>query len=197
MGANPHQPRTLRSLALALAIVVGAVVAVVAVPGSAAAATSSCPTVYWGSLAKTSSRMTTEPIVGVRTGIHPCYDRVVVDLAGADTGRLGFDVRYVTAVHREGIGTTVALRGAADIQIVVRAPGYNIRTGAATFRPANPNELTGLAGYPVLRQLAYAGSFEGQTTIGLGVRARLPMRVFVLPGPGTGQRLVIDVYQHW
>ena len=38
-----------------------------------------------------------------------------------------------------------------------------------------------------------AGSFEGQTTIGLGVRARLPFRVFVLAGPGSGSRLVVDV----
>jgi hypothetical protein len=40
--------------------------------------------------------------------------------------------------------------------------------------------------------VAWAGSFEGQSTIGLGVRARLPFRVLQLPG-----RLVIDVAHHW
>jgi hypothetical protein len=45
--------------------------------------------------------------------------------------------------------------------------------------------------------LASAGSFEGQTTIGLGVRARLPFRVFTLDGPGNGSRIVIDVAHHW
>ena len=30
-----------------------------------------------------------------------------------------------------------------------------------------------------------------------GVRARLPFRAFVLPGPGTGSRLVVDVGHQW
>ena len=33
--------------------------------------------------------------------------------------------------------------------------------------------------------------------LGLGVRARLPMRAFVLDGPGDGTRLVIDVAHRW
>ncbi len=45
--------------------------------------------------------------------------------------------------------------------------------------------------------MAYAGSFEGQTTLGLGVRARLPFRAFVLAGPGDGSRLVVDVAHRW
>ena len=48
-----------------------------------------------------------------------------------------------------------------------------------------------------IRQVAWAGSFEGQTTIGLGVRARLPMRAFVLNGPGDGLRVVVDVAHRW
>ena len=54
-----------------------------------------------------------------------------------------------------------------------------------------------MAGYSTFRQVAWAGSFEGQTTVGLGVRARLPFRVFALTGPGTGSRLVIDVAHRW
>ncbi|HEY8820344.1 MAG TPA: hypothetical protein VIM49_00085 [Dermatophilaceae bacterium] len=52
-------------------------------------------------------------------------------------------------------------------------------------------------GFSTFRQIASGGSFEGYTTIGLGVRARLPMRAFVLAGPGTGSRVVIDVAHHW
>jgi hypothetical protein len=33
--------------------------------------------------------------------------------------------------------------------------------------------------------------------VGLGVRARLPFRVFKLDGPGEGSRLVIDVAHQW
>jgi hypothetical protein len=42
-----------------------------------------------------------------------------------------------------------------------------------------------------------AGSFEGLTTIGLGVRAKLPFRVFTLNGPDGHSRLVIDVAHRW
>jgi hypothetical protein len=45
--------------------------------------------------------------------------------------------------------------------------------------------------------MAWAGSFEGQTTIGVGVRARLPMRTFVLSSTGGGYRVVVDVAHRW
>jgi hypothetical protein len=51
--------------------------------------------------------------------------------------------------------------------------------------------------YRTFRQVAFAGSFEGQTTIGLGVRARLPFRVLTLTGPGTSSRIVVDVAHSW
>lgn len=54
-----------------------------------------------------------------------------------------------------------------------------------------------VTGYRTFRQVAFTGSFEGQTLIGLGVRARLPMPAFVLDGPGDGSRLVIDVAHRW
>jgi hypothetical protein len=54
-----------------------------------------------------------------------------------------------------------------------------------------------VTGYSTFRQVAWAGTFEGQTTVGLGVRARLPFRVFTLAGPGSGSRLVIDVAHRW
>ena len=61
-----------------------------------------------------------------------------------------------------------------------------------------PNgELLDPAGYRTFRHVAWAGSFEGQSTLGLGVRARLPFRVFLLDGPGTGSRMVVDVAHRW
>ena len=61
-----------------------------------------------------------------------------------------------------------------------------------------PNgELIDTTHFRTFRHVAWAGSFEGMTTIGLGVTARLPFRAFVLPGPGDGSRLVIDVAHRW
>jgi hypothetical protein len=57
-----------------------------------------------------------------------------------------------------------------------------------------------VSGYPTFRQVAWAGSYEGSTTMALGVRARLPFRVFPLPGTpqsDDGPRLVIDVAHAW
>ena len=52
-------------------------------------------------------------------------------------------------------------------------------------------------GFRTFRDLVYGGSFEGQTDFALGVRARLPFRVFVLAGPGGNSRLVVDVAHQW
>lgn len=166
-----------------------------ALVGAPAAEAATCA-VTWGSTAKTSAPMTSRQITNVRTGRHTCYDRLVIDLNGAGRTTTGYDVRYVSAVHQEGSGAVVPLRGGAKLQIVVRAPAYNT-AGRPTYNPANRRELSNVTGYRTFRQVAFAGSFEGQTTLGLGVRARLPMRVFVLAGPSTGQRLVVDVAHHW
>ena len=78
------------------------------------------------------------------------------------------------------------------------------------YAPRNWNELVNVSGYRTFRQvkrvsevsdftsddepLVVGGTFQ----VGLGVRARLPFRVFTLPGlrPGSS-RLVIDVAHRW
>jgi hypothetical protein len=183
------------------AIVLSAVLAVPAMVSTAPAnaANVTCPVVYWGSVPKTADADgPTETIVNVRTGAHACYDRLVVDINGS--GPVGYDIRYVDNVYTEGRGDVVALAGGAKIQVVVQAPSYDINTGQITYTPidqAQSQQLTNLAGYRTFRQVTFGGSFEGQTTFGLGVRARLPMRAFVLSGPGTGQRLVVDIAHQW
>ncbi|GAA1718361.1 AMIN-like domain-containing (lipo)protein [Brachybacterium phenoliresistens] len=150
--------------------------------------------ITWGSLAKTRSGFAYDThLTNLRAGQHTCYDRLVIDLDGDVTG---YSIRYVTAVHAPGSGTAVPLAGAADLQIIVHAPAYD-DGGRATYSPANPTKAVSVDGYRTFRQVALAGSFEGETTVGLGVRARLPMRAFVLDGPGGGSRIVVDVAHQW
>lgn len=149
--------------------------------------------IHWGSLAESRAAMSTARVTDVRVGRHACFDRFVVDLRGDVRG---YDVRYVTAVFTEGEGRRVPLAGAADLQIVVRAPAHTA-SGQPTYAPANRNRIVNVDGFRTFRQAAYLGSFEGQTSFGLGVRARLPFRVFALDGPGTGSRLVVDVAHRW
>jgi hypothetical protein len=126
----------------------------------------------------------------VRAGRHACFDRLVLD--GASFAR----VRYVDAVRADGSGEIVALRGGARLEIVT-ARADDVETGAPTYSPADPLELVDVAGWTTLRQVAFAGSFEGQTTVGAGVRARLPFRVFTLTTAGSDPRVVIDVAHRW
>ena len=87
----------------------------------------------------------------------------------------------------------IALRGGAFIDVTVFAPAYDLNGTPTVDLGALPRT----SGYRTFRQVASGGSFEGYTTIGLGVRARLPFRVFTLSGPGSGSRLVIDVAHRW
>jgi hypothetical protein len=99
----------------------------------------------------------------------------------------------------DGSGRPVPVRGAADLQIVLTAPSYDQHSNR-TYAPSNPRELVNVAGYSTFRQVAFAGSFEGYTTIALGVRARLPFRVFTLAGTPQSDdtpRVVIDVAHRW
>lgn len=186
----------LRVLILAVTAALGAVL--LAPSATATAAAPSCG-VTWGSMAKSASTPTRSLVLDVRAGRHACYDRLVIDLGGRSLRFGSYDVRYVPLVRADGSGAAVPVRGAADLQITLRAPAYDER-GNATFAPANRREVVSAAGYRTFRQVAWAGSFEGQTTLALGVRARLPFRVSTLPAlPGSemGPRLVIDVAHAW
>jgi hypothetical protein len=147
----------------------------------------------WGSGAKVAERMSSAPISRVRTAQHRCFDRMVVDLRSAPGA--GWRVRYRTTVQAPGSGTVVPLRGNADLEVVAMAPAHDQR-GAPTFRPADRREVADVSAYRSFRQLAFAGSFEGETTFGLGVRTRLPFRVFAVEGP-SGTKLVVDVAHRW
>lgn len=152
--------------------------------------------IWWGSLAKKNAvSHTTGTLDGVRAGRHACYDRLVLDVDDVPRG-LSYDVRYVDTVRAEGSGRAVPLAGGADLRVVLRAPAHDAQ-GRATYRPADRAHLVDVTGWSTFRQVAWAGSHEGQTTVGLGVRARLPFRAFVLDGPGDGARLVVDVAHRW
>lgn len=151
--------------------------------GTAAAA--ACPT-GWGSLPEDNPVMGTGEVDTIRTGSHDCFDRVVIDIDGPAGG---WRAEYVSQVTADGSGFVVPTPGAAKIQFIVRHPWYS--------GPANGVSVANVAGFHTLRSVVAAGSFEGQTTFGVGVRARLPFRVFALPGPGGHSRIVLDVARRW
>jgi hypothetical protein len=122
---------------------------------------------------------------------------VVFHLNGPDP--VGYSVRYVDVVREDGSGRPVPVAGAAALQVVINAPalgqdshGY---VGKVLAEPrADFYTPAQLAGWSSLREVRYAGSFEGQTTIAVGVRARVPFRVFtVLDSSSDYRSVVLDV----
>jgi hypothetical protein len=177
---------TLSTLALAAAALVSATA--VAPAGAAPGASRPCAT-RWGSTPEDRTPGSTGQLTGVRAGRHACFDRLVLDVSG---GVQGWFVRYVEQVRHDGSGEVVPVRGGARLQVTVTAPP---RPTDAWFR--EDGSLLDTSGYRTFRDLRWAGGFEGSSTVGLGVRARLPFRVHVVPGPGSGSRLVVDVAHRW
>ncbi len=57
--------------------------------------------------------------------------------------------------------------------------------------------MVNVSGFRTFRQACWGGTFEATTTVGLGVRARLPFRVFTIEGSKDTTRLVVDVAHTW
>ena len=195
MGSRLRMRLTLATGLSAAVLAVGVVPAV----AGAASAGPYCG-ISWGSRAKVTPEMTGAPLVGVRVGRHDCFDRLVVDLGGAPAP--GYNVRYIEPPYRaEGSGAPLLVAGGAVIQITVNAPSYDTNGNATvpwagTAIVVRPDQFQA-AGYRTFKDLVWGGSYEGHSSFGLGVRARLPFRVFQLDGPGGGTRLVIDVAHQW
>lgn len=173
----------MRRFALVIAAIL---VAMTVVPASAGAA--ACAPVGWGSGPKTASSGYGGVVTDIRSGQHECFDRLVIDthLAGG-----GYLVRYTDEVTYVGSGEPVPLRGGAKLFVTAYSPSYD-EDFDPTYEPADPAEVVDVTGYRTFRQVAWAGSWEGTTDLGLGVRALLPFRVLTLP-----DRIIVDVAHQW
>ncbi|UQA90796.1 AMIN-like domain-containing (lipo)protein [Streptomyces halobius] len=160
--------------------------------GAKAASDATCSTV-WGSGDKSATDANAEPLKNIRTGQGACYDRMVFDISGA-TGKAGYHVGYVDAFHQDGSGQRIPVTGGAILEIYVSAPSHDPETGRQTYagRAGKPLPGVNLTGYQTFKDTKFGASFEGQTQVGLGVRARLPFRVLQ-----SGDQLIVDVAHHW
>jgi hypothetical protein len=155
----------------------------------------------WGSQPQVDRNYTSATIRNLRAGRHPCFDRLVVDLGPRLPGlpgpdATGYHVEYVPQVIDDPSDDVVPLAGGAFLAVVVRASAYDEEMHP-TYSPADRFHAVNVDGFPTFRQVAFRHTFEGQTLIAVGVRARLPFRTFVLPGPGAGSRFVLDVAHRW
>ncbi|MFC3502120.1 hypothetical protein ACFOOK_14270 [Micromonospora krabiensis] len=194
----------IRSALTALAVLVAGLVAgagsgtadTVGTAGTARAVATGSPYcgITWGSGEKTAGTLSSAPLVEVRTGRHECHDRVVFEFDGPVSG---YAVGYgETWTEGEGLPLSPYTAGGALLRVSLRAPAYD-ETHAATVPYRVGEHAANVLRYQTLRDVVFGGSFEGYTTFAVGVRARLPFRVFVLAGPGTHSRIVVDVAHQW
>lgn len=123
-------------------------------------------------------------LIGIRTGAHPTYDRIVLDFAGPAPR---VSSRFVDQLIQDGSGNVEPLDGNAFAEV------------QAT--PAQAHDDAGRPSYPGPRKfktpalsnamaVALTGDFEGVVTLGVGMRRQAPVTVFTLANP---TRVVIDV----
>jgi hypothetical protein len=179
-----------RSVAVLTALTVTLTTALSLAPARALApAAEPACSVRWGSQPRAVPTGSAGTLADVRAGGHACFDRLVLDVDGDVDG---YFVRYVDTVYQDGSGFPVRVRGGARLQVIATVPGTLTGVG-----PTPRGEVVDVSRMRTLRHVAWAGSFEGQTTLGVGVRAHLPYRVVLLDGPGNTARLVVDVAHTW
>jgi hypothetical protein len=140
--------------------------------------------IRWGSQGKfVEPHASSATLTNVRVGRHACYDRLIIDMAGPASG-------YWAHIQETDDGR---------IYLSILAAGNVPREHYERFEPS-------VAGFRTFRdvQLGSTGTEGvGSSQIDVRLRARLPFRVFTLPGgggyaaPGTEARLVVDVSHRW
>jgi hypothetical protein len=152
----------------------------------------------WGTGPKQSPPFTQAPLYLVRVGRHDCYDRVVLVINTPQA--VGFHVQYVGVVRDDGSGRPRPVAGGAALEVIVHAPPQGLDDqGHQPGRPfASPGQVlygpAQLAGWRSLREVRHANYFEGQSTLAVGVRQRLPFRAYALAdAPNHVMRVVLDI----
>jgi hypothetical protein len=123
-------------------------------------------------------------LTGIRTGTHPTFDRVVLDLSGP---RPQAGSRFVDELIRDGSGEVEWLTGAAFAEVHATPSqahddaGHPSYPGPKKFRTPNLGNVMAVA---------ITGDYEGVLSLGIGMRKQTWLNVFTLSNP---TRVVIDV----
>jgi hypothetical protein len=118
---------------------------------------------------------------------------MVFDITGPARGT-GYHVGYVGTFHQDGSGERIAVSGGAILQIHVSAPSYDPATLKPTYAGKAGQRLPGVnvTGYRTFKDTRFGASYEGQTQVAVGVRAKLPFRVL-----RSADHLIVDVAHRW
>jgi hypothetical protein len=116
---------------------------------------------------------------------------MVIDVQDGPIGRW-------TASYSEADPTWFMARGGANLIVGVSNAVVPAPDGLHSAAVDDFYEATDVTGYRTFRQVRETDfSPDNGVIYAIGVRARLPFRVFTLDGPGSDSRLVIDVAHRW
>jgi hypothetical protein len=123
-------------------------------------------------------------LTGIRTGVHPTFDRIVLDFSGP---RPQVSSQFVDELIQDGSGNVEWLTGAAFAEVHATPAqahdeaGHSSSAGPRKFRTSN---LTNVMAVSI------TGDFEGVVSVGVGMRKQTWVKAFTLSAPA---RVVIDV----
>ncbi len=123
-------------------------------------------------------------LTNIRTGLHPGYDRVVLDWSGPAPSVQATNVEDLIS---DGSGEVFFLTGEHFIQVVNTVASAHDNNGNRSYTNASPFRTRNLRN---VMAVAVVSDYEGYVTIGLGTRTRTWVRVSTLTSP---TRVVIDV----
>jgi len=123
-----------------------------------------------------------QAVIGaLRTGTHPGYDRLTIELKSGGLTDIQLQTQAGTTFTRSPRGDQVTLAGKNGILLIIR--GADLHTGYT-----GSNDIK--TGYASLVEVMQVEDFEGVVQLGLGVSGSTCYRAFVLTNPS---RLVIDI----
>jgi hypothetical protein len=127
-------------------------------------------------------------LTGFRVGRHEGFDRVVWEFAGG--GAPGWSAEYVDNPSRDPSGEPVDLPGDATISVRITGVGIPgdvpVDAGVTPYGGTGPVTLDGA----VVTAAEAGGVFEGTVDGFVGVRDKVPFRVYLLESP---TRVVLEV----
>jgi hypothetical protein len=116
----------------------------------------------------------------IRAGSHAGYDRVVVEFKNGRPGSISIRPQAGTTFHQAPSGKADTLLGRNGILIIIRgADAHTAYSGVRDIKTSSPS----------LGEVRVIEDFEGQISLGLGLKQTACYRASVLTNPA---RLVID-----
>jgi hypothetical protein len=117
----------------------------------------------------------------VRTGTHPGYDRVTIELNNGEPANVDMSPHDGTTFTQGASGQQVTLQGSTGLLVIIHgADEHTAYSGSTDIK----------TGYSVLVELRQVEDFEGTVQWGFGLSKTACYRAFFLTNPA---RVVIDI----